>query len=200
SGLPGARGGEPAVSATRGTRSAAGGPLTADERDQAATLLQTSVRQLIEAVNGLPDARWRYAPDATAWSALEIVEHLVRSEQAVAALTRASLARAVPTPPRPSRVRDLAVIMAVTNRDRRFQAIEVVRPTGVFATPAGAVEALTAARRSTVAYIQATGDDLRSRLADHPVLGEIDLYQWHLFLGAHTERHTAQVRDVVRGG
>lgn len=31
----------------------------------------------------------------------------------------------------------------------------------------------------------------------HPVLGEIDLYQWILFVGQHEERHIGQIVEVV---
>ena len=31
----------------------------------------------------------------------------------------------------------------------------------------------------------------------HPVLGEIDLYQWILFVGQHEARHVAQITEVV---
>jgi hypothetical protein len=91
----------------------------------------------------------------------------------------------------------MAVILAVTNRDRRFQAAEIVRPTRGFPTPAAALEAFGQDRDRTMAYVGETRDDLRAHLADHPVLGEIDAYQWLLFLGAHTERHAAQIREVL---
>lgn len=37
---------------------------------------------------------------------------------------------------------------------------------------------------------------LGSVTAPHPVLGEIDVYQWLLFLGAHEGRHADQVREI----
>ena len=30
----------------------------------------------------------------------------------------------------------------------------------------------------------------------HPALGSIDAYDWILMLAAHTERHTAQIKEI----
>ncbi|MBX5496034.1 MAG: DinB family protein [Bryobacteraceae bacterium] len=53
-----------------------------------------------------------------------------------------------------------------------------------------------ARRDQSIAFIDKTQDELRTRLANHPALGTLDAYQWFLLLSAHTERHTNQIKEV----
>lgn len=172
--------------------------LSGAERAEAVTLLAESRQLVVDLTKGLSANEWRRAPASVGWTAAEVVEHLVLSERAVLSLVKEDLAaRPHVAVGKRTRIRDMAVILAVTNRDRRFQAAEIVRPTRAFPTPAAALEAFGQERDRTIAYLGDTGDDLRAHLAEHPVLGEIDAYQWLLFLGAHTERHAAQIQESL---
>jgi len=51
-------------------------------------------------------------------------------------------------------------------------------------------------RDRNIAYIQTTGDDMRSHFRVHPFMKTIDAYQMMLLLSAHCERHTLQYRDA----
>jgi hypothetical protein len=65
-------------------------------------------------------------------------------------------------------------------------------------SPAELLAAFDADRAVLLRYAGSTTDDLRARLAPHPIAGPIDAYQWLLFLGAHTKRHTAQIAESAR--
>jgi len=41
-----------------------------------------------------------------------------------------------------------------------------------------------------------TQDDLRGHSIEHPLLNQLDAYQWILLIAAHSERHTAQIEEV----
>lgn len=171
--------------------------LTATERQAAVDLLTESAWAVREATTDLDERQWRFEPAPGRWAIADIVEHLVKSEQAVYQLVTEKL---LPTPARPATrrptLRDLAVILAVRNRNVRFQAAELVRPTRTWTMPEALAGAFGAARVGTVNFIRDTTEDLRGRIAEHPVLGDIDAYQWFLFLGAHTQRHVDQLREV----
>jgi hypothetical protein len=51
-------------------------------------------------------------------------------------------------------------------------------------------------RDRTIAYIASTPDELRNHILKHPVFGDLDAYQWLLFLAAHCERHILQLNEV----
>jgi hypothetical protein len=47
-----------------------------------------------------------------------------------------------------------------------------------------------------MSFAEATEADLRSHFFPHPFLGDLDCYQWLLFLGLHCERHVRQLEEV----
>lgn len=175
--------------------------LSEQDRHAAATLLDESRSALHTAAAGLTDAQWRFRPEPAVWSPGDIVEHLVKSEQAVYQLITMDLVKRPVLPPnRRSRVRDLAIVMAVTNRDVRFTAAEMVRPTSAWTSGPAMIAEFDRLRARTKDYLAKTMDDLRGRTADHPVLGVIDAYQWILFVAAHSERHSKQMVEVRARG
>lgn len=171
--------------------------LTASERTAAVDLLTESSWALRSATTALTDRQWRFEPAPGRWAIADIVDHLARSEDAVFQLVTAQLLQTPAVPPeRRSTLKDLAVILAVQNRQVRFQAAELVRPTRSWTDPADLLREFGARRGATINFLTNTTDDLRGRVADHPVLGVIDAYQWFLFLGAHTLRHVDQLLEV----
>jgi hypothetical protein len=46
-------------------------------------------------------------------------------------------------------------------------------------------------------FAAVTHGDLRSYFFEHPQFGELDCYQWLLFVGAHSERHARQAEEVI---
>ncbi len=73
---------------------------------------------------------------------------------------------------------------------------ETVPPSDVSA--ATAWKSLEESRRALrEAVISGDGLALSEVKYPHPVLGEINLYQWILFVGSHEVRHTAQIREIA---
>jgi hypothetical protein len=97
---------------------------------------------------------------------------------------------------------DTSVLDALDGFGVRGSSRKQVSPT--FATPRPDVglptvlEDMRAAREVLRAAI-ATGDGLDLTLVKtpHPALGEIDLYQWVLFVAHHDVRHTKQIARVL---
>ena len=48
------------------------------------------------------------------------------------------------------------------------------------------------------AFFEGNGMDLSGIKRPHPVFGELNLYQWGLFVGKHEERHTRQIERTLR--
>ena len=79
----------------------------------------------------------------------------------------------------------------------KLVAPEAVRPT----PDAGADEATTALREAraalTASLLAADGLALGEIVHTHPALGDLDLYQWVLFVGLHDRRHARQIRAIA---
>ncbi len=66
-------------------------------------------------------------------------------------------------------------------------------PTGRW-TSAEALDHFLKSRATTIASLEST-PDLRAHVGDSP-LGPLDAYEWLLFMGGHSERHTKQILEV----
>jgi len=84
----------------------------------------------------------------------------------------------------------------VAGRVTRFQAPEYLVPQGQWPDEQLWKE-FEAARLRTGEFARSTEADLRKHFYAHPVLGELDLYQWLLLISAHCDRHRAQSEEVM---
>lgn len=163
-------------------------------RDILVERLEISRNELRLMTESLPEEAWRQRGKEGAWSPGEIVQHLTIVERGVLAwLLRAKpeTGALVPEP-----IGDAAV-ERVSTPHIRLSSPEQVRPSGDWITGAEVWEKFQAARESTLAYVRQSPIDLRTLRRLHPVLGMMDGYQWLLFLAAHCQRHTRQVREVL---
>ena len=86
------------------------------------------------------------------------------------------------------------MLAAVPDRSRKAQAPPELVPKGRW-TPAEALEHFLKSRAETIAFVQST-PDLREHVSDSPIGQKLDAYEWLLFIGAHSERHTKQIQEV----
>lgn len=176
-------------------------PLTQGERDFAMSYLHATRKQVIDQFSALSEAQWKFKAAPEVWSAAEIAEHIALSEPMIfqAASIRAMQSPAQPEKSAESRKRDQMIIQMITNRTHKAKAPEPLVPSNKFATRAAVLDAFKQARDRTIAYVRESNDDLRSHFAPHPVaaIGEMDAYQWTLLIAAHTERHLAQLKELM---
>jgi hypothetical protein len=52
--------------------------------------------------------------------------------------------------------------------------------------------------RNEVAVVSASGLSLGEIKHTHPILGELDLYQWLIFVGQHEGRHKKQIERTLK--
>jgi hypothetical protein len=156
---------------------------------------------ILAAAATLPGERWTTPPAPGRWSMSDLCEHLHRVERGSARLIalKATEARDAGHP----RETDDASLMGcldfagLTSRERPVAAPERVAPEGGWPRER-VLEALAASRADLhVAIAAADGLALQSVRHAHPRLGEIDLYQWLLFIGQHEARHLPQVAEIA---
>jgi hypothetical protein len=82
----------------------------------------------------------------------------------------------------------------IPDRSHKFQAPPPLVPTGKW-TPQETLDHFLKSRAETIEFMK-TATDLRAHVADSPLGMPLDGYEWLLFIGAHSERHTKQILEV----
>ncbi len=170
--------------------------LTKAERERLVNHLQKTRQFLLDEVAGLSEAQANFKPAEDRWSVAECAEHITLSED----FLRGAVGQAMQAPAAPERKEELKgkedqVLQFVTDRSQKFQAPEPLRPTGRWDSLEATIEVFKASRKKTLDYAHSTPEDLRSHIVAFPT-GDMDAYQFLLFLSGHTERHTLQIQEV----
>jgi hypothetical protein len=172
--------------------------LSAADRAKAAQYLTQTRDQVLAEAERLTDAQWNFKPAPDRWSVGEVVEHLALTEP----LLFEAHTKALATPPASAELRaktegkDDTIRKMVPDRSQKFTAPEPLRP-GQLGGRAEVLAAFKERRAKTIDYIKTATGDFRAHVVPSPTpFGELDAYQWLLFIGAHTERHLAQIREV----
>ena len=164
--------------------------------------LETQRTVLWSAVGLIPESLRDRRPDPDAWSVAEVLEHLHRVERGIARLIARTLERAgtdaIELEHEEGSVLGSLDALDLLDRSRPLSAPEPVMPRGELT----AVQAMAALMESRDALVSAlkSGDGLAlGRITHHhPLLGQLNLYQWVLFVGQHEARHAGQLHDTVR--
>ena len=157
------------------------------------------------AVDAVPPAHRSTRPAADAWSAAEILEHLSLVERRYVVMLgdRVEAARQSGANGQPGVRADAAaalpdtVVAMLADRSTRRPAPDVVVPSGRLEVEEAwtALDIVRGDLRALIAGLGAVAP--QAIVADHHRYGALDLAQWVAFLGAHEQRHVAQMREVA---
>jgi uncharacterized damage-inducible protein DinB len=157
--------------------------------------LDRSHAVLKDAVAAVPSARRTTSPGPGAWSAAQVLEHLVTVEGMIATLLRRLVSdgkASAPLPPSgfdPSRVLD---------RTMRFKTA-VGEPSGAV-TVDDSLRALHLVRADLKAAVSVNpAANLSAITAPHPIFGPLTVHDWLAFVAAHMRRHAAQIHELATG-
>jgi uncharacterized damage-inducible protein DinB len=172
--------------------------LTDDERKQAVKYLEETRKNFLDSVKGLSEAQWKFKAAPDRWSVAEVAEHIAVSEETLMGLVTEQIMKSPATPEKKeaAKGKDAQLRQQVEDRSTRVQAPEMLKPTSRWATQAELVKSFNTSRDKTINYIQTTQEDLRSHFGPHPILKDLDAYQWITLISAHCARHTDQIKEV----
>jgi uncharacterized damage-inducible protein DinB len=161
---------------------------------------RTRVR-LVAAVEHLSDEQQTFSPAPGRWSVAELVEHLSIVEGSVVGLLEKLLGKAeessAAAAAAPGLFADPVSIQEFVERSRaaKYEAPERIRPTGLRLSDSLArMKDSRAALHALRPRVERA--DGRALRFPHPAWGPLDLYQWLLFVGAHEDRHLAQIEAL----
>jgi hypothetical protein len=158
--------------------------------------------RLLEAAKGVNPSFAEIRPHRGSWCVTEILMHLAMTEGFVARIiTRSvSLGREQGVGPETSEESVLSSLdkFSITESDKPLPAPERAIPPRDTSMEQ-ALEALDESRRALrEALHDADGMNLGALTRPHPILGELNIYQWALFIGQHEERHARQIQRALR--
>lgn len=168
-----------------------------DSRQFVVDLLTSSQANLQTALANLTPGQWSFRETPERWSIVENLEHLVLFE----AFVRSAVKRALDMPAEPHKVlqareKQPLVLDLANSRGTKFNAREVVRPTGAIKDPDEMIAAFRTARAATLQFTADTQDDLTAHFFPHIAFGDLDCYQWLIVIGQHTLRHVRQIEEI----
>jgi uncharacterized damage-inducible protein DinB len=169
--------------------------MTPAEREHLASYLSATRRQVLDTVQNLSPTQLDYQPAPDRWSPAQIVEHLAIVEGFILIRIDATL-KSPQSQQSAWQDRDNDLIAATRSRETRVQAPERALPTGQLPHDE-LFRKFEANRNRIIEFVATTDAPLRKMCSPHPVFGDIDCYQWLLAVAAHSERHHAQILEVV---
>jgi len=170
--------------------------LTQADRDRAMQYLESTKQAVVDATAGLSEAQWNFKAGPDRWSVAEVTEHIATAEGFLRAMI---IEKVMVAPPRPDgedvKAIDEFVLTAVPDRTQHRQAPEPLKPANHYGSPQGSLKQFIESRGETEDFLR-THDDLRAHAIDSPLGKKLDAYEWILFIGAHSARHTKQILEV----
>jgi hypothetical protein len=137
--------------------------------------------------------KFKSAPDR--WSVAETLEHIVLVEDYLLQnVTDKVMKSPAGAADRDTAKIDAMVLAMIPDRSHKAQAPPPVTPTDRW-TPAETLDNFLKTRTKTIALLDST-PDLRAHASDSPIGQQLDGYEWLLFIGAHSQRHTKQILEV----
>ena len=158
-------------------------------------------KELLQSFDGVPGDRLCRRATPEEWSVAEILEHLRMVEAGVARLITKRVGQAREAGLGEERSTD-SVLPTFERHSARLESAVLEAPATVHPRAnidiSEAVEGLESSREALrAAAVSANGLSIGEIKHTHPVLGEIDLYQWLIFVGQHEGRHRKQIERTL---
>lgn len=170
--------------------------LTSADRDKGLQYLQQTRDSVVAATKGLSEAQLKFKAGPDHWSVAETMEHIALAEDFILQNVTDKQMKAPAGPAdRDTAKLDAMILAMVPDRTQKRQAPGPLVPTGRW-TPADTLDHFLKSRARTIEFLQST-PDLRAHVStENPFQQPLDAYEWLLFIGAHSDRHTKQILEV----
>jgi hypothetical protein len=147
------------------------------------------------AADAISADQWKTKPQVDAWSAAELVAHLVMVERAIIGGAD-RITQKTPKPvPFLKRIH-FPMWMVESRIIRRKTPIPLDQ--GLLGPKEEMLGELRAARERTLAFLEETSKrDLKAYCWPHAFLGMLNVYEWLEMIASHEIRHTKQMREIA---
>ncbi len=150
---------------------------------------------LLLAADAIPANLWNTPPRGGAWSAAEVIAHIMTIERGVTGAAERIFQKQPKHIPLVKRFR-LPFVVAEMRLVRMKTPIPV--DPQLLREKETMLAELREVRGRTLALMEKTKDrDLSVYRWRHPFLGSLNAYEWFSFLGSHQIRHEKQMREIA---
>ena len=172
--------------------------LTKEERKFALGLMKDTYKDVLKTIKGLSETQLDYRAAADKWTVRECVYHIAATEKGLWSMLEGMMkALANPEKRAEIKVSDEEFVKMVKDRSRKAQAPENFQPRNIpYKTLEEALADFKMNRMAHIRYMKTSTEDLRNHVVQMP-FGSIDCYQLYLMIGAHSNRHTQQIKEVM---
>lgn len=177
---------------------AAPGTISKKERKSATKFLKESQENALVTVSKLSEAQLKFKPSPDKWSVEECMMHIAATETGLWSMVDGAVNTAA-NPEKRSEIKwtDDDVMKNITDRTSKIKTFPPFEPQNTgFKTVADAVTSFKDNRAKLISFINTTKADLRNHVSTLAV-GSFDTYQMVLFIGAHSNRHVEQMKEVM---
>jgi uncharacterized damage-inducible protein DinB len=159
-------------------------------------------KELLQSFEGVPGDRLCRRPTNEGWSVAEILEHLRMVEAGVARLITKRVGQAREAGLGEEKSTD-PVLPTFDQHSAKLESAVMQSPATVLPRANidinEAVEGLESSREALrAAAVSANGLSIGEIRHTHAILGELDLYQWLIFVGQHEGRHKRQIERTLK--
>jgi len=160
--------------------------------------LKDTEKSFLDSFSHLSDAQPKFKPASDRWSVMEVAEHVTKAEDMFNQMVTESVMKSPADPEKAKQVegKEAGILEKVPDRSVKAQAPEALKPTGQWKTKDELIKHFKETRAKNITYIKDHYPEMRQHFMDQPPAGLLDAYQWLLFQGAHSKRHTAQIEEV----
>ena len=167
--------------------------MTPQEKREILELFDTGQKCFLHTLAGVADDAAARKPSPECWSILECAEHVaIVEERLLAYIENARPADGTVIPIQ----REALIRERAPDRSRRIPAPEVALPAGRYSALADAAAQFVSNRLRSIVFVQSCDDDLRAKLAEHPILKVATCYEILLMMAYHPMRHARQIDEI----
>ena len=169
----------------------------AQTKEELLKYMQKTRKDFQKSVKGLSEAQLNFKAAPDKWSVKEVSEHIALAESFLGDSTMKMMSAPAADQKGDMVGKEDQLVAGLTDRSKKFQAPEPLKPIGKWATEKDIVKAFNEARDKNIDFVKKTQEsDLRSHLQDSPLGGKLDAHEWELFMAGHTARHIKQIEEV----
>ena len=172
--------------------------ITAQEKQFAIDYLNRTGKAFVEAISDMSEKQWYRRPGPGEWSAAECAQHLLETELY---FFMPSVEKMLADAPDPDRMKETAgkeqaVIDSMEIRTYKIKGQPWEESSDKVIDKAALISAFQAKRAENIQWLENSDGNFRANFMEFPGMGPIDVYQFILFIAAHTTRHTAQIQEI----
>ena len=172
--------------------------ISSQEKKFAIEHLNRTGKAFVEAIQDFNEKQWYMRPGPGQWSAAECAQHILETELYYFMPTVEKMLSEEPALARMAEAngKDNSIIAGMENREYKIKGQPWEESSEKVIDREALIASFQAKRAENIVWLENSDGAFRANFTEFPGMGTIDVYQFILFISAHTTRHTGQIQDI----